>query len=82
MSHIQYNCKFGQAAQAQKEVFEAIQLSKSFYFLQPGSLVQLIHGADRLANIRNIMSLEIGKKTRTNEIYTLANPFKVFCRKQ
>lgn len=70
MSHIQYSCKVGQAAQAQKEVFEAIQQSKSFFILYSWILVQLF-----TAQTDGPIKKNISKK---NKMYTLANPFQVF----
>lgn len=74
VSHIQYSCKVGQAAQAQKEVFEAIQQSKSFFILYSWILVQLF-----TAQTDGPIKKNISKK---NKMYTLANPFQVFWRKQ
>lgn len=42
MPCVTFKYNVGQVAQAQREVFEAIQQAKSFYFLQLWSLVQLI----------------------------------------
>lgn len=81
MSQIQHNCKVDQAAQAQNEVFEAIQQSKNFYFLQ---LVEPSAGylqCRQIGRNKKNKHSHMGKykKTISNEIYSLA--FKANCRK-
>lgn len=75
MSHIQY--KVGQAAQAQKELFEAIRQSNGVYFftaVESGAVFSQCTQPGKNKQNEELKNRKI-QKPRSNENFTLASLF-------